>query len=326
MGGSGGGGGSGGIGGAPSAVGPAKAVPPRNTPMAAELVDKEITATLGEARRVEQLLDALKTAKEGDFMMCALNAGQGDCCVLRLPDGEIVVVDCNVRSANVNLVGFLEKAGIRTVDLLILTHPDQDHVSGLPGLVGAIKIKRVLDGRFRKEGEEGERTAGYQEYRQALDQLRASGTEFLPRTPVAGDQVDFGFAHIKFLAPRAPMQATEANEASLAFKATFKGRSILFGGDVTKDKWAEIVRRGKAGLKSDIFWSSHHGADSGCLPRAVKAIAPKITVVSVGENVYGHPHDSAMKCYAKHSGTVRRTDDGSIGIVSRGGQQWETIV
>src|SRR6185295_12822156 len=103
MGGSGGGGWSGGSGG-PSVVGPAKAVPPRNTPTAAELVDKEITQTLGEARRVEQLLDALKTAKEGDFMMCALNAGQGDCCVLRLPDGEIVVVDCNVRSANVNLV------------------------------------------------------------------------------------------------------------------------------------------------------------------------------------------------------------------------------
>jgi beta-lactamase superfamily II metal-dependent hydrolase len=129
----------------------------------------------------------LKLAKKGDFVLCALNAGQGDCCVMRLPDGKIIVVDCNVTSANVNVVKFLEKAGVKEIELLVLTHPDRDHVSGLPGLVDSIKIKNVIDGRFRKETEDGERTPGYESYRQAIEKLKASGTNFLPRTALRGD-------------------------------------------------------------------------------------------------------------------------------------------
>lgn len=290
---------------------------PSETP--ADLVDAEIAATLGEAKRVGAVIDAFKEARSGDFIVAALNAGQGDCCVMRLPDGRIVVVDCNARNANVNLVGFLEKAGIKTVDLLVLTHPDQDHVSGLPALSDAVKIKAVIDGRFRKEDDRGNRTEGYQAYREALDRLRASGTEFLPRTAIAGDTHLIGDVSIRFLAPHAPMQADDANQASLAFKICHGERSVLFGGDVTAETWEQIARRNTAAeLKSDVYWCSHHGAESGCHEPAVKKINPEVTIVSVGENSYGHPHDSALDVYTKHSAEVRRTDDGTIALVARG--------
>jgi beta-lactamase superfamily II metal-dependent hydrolase len=274
---------------------------------------------------VQEVLSALREAESGDFIIAALNAGQGDCCVMRLPDGKIVVVDCNVRSANVNLLGFLEKAKIKTIDLLVLTHPDQDHVSGLPALVDAVKIRAVVDGRFRKEDGAGDRTPGYEDYRAAIDKLKAGGTQFMPRTAVAGDALDIGGVNIRFLAPHAPMQADDANEASLAFRVSSGNRSALFGGDVTATTWEQIERREGSKLKSDVFWCSHHGAESGCHPPAVRSIAPKLTIVSVGENSYGHPHSDAMSTYREHSGGVRKTEDGTIALVSEKGGQWKEI-
>jgi competence protein ComEC len=305
---------------------PAPVVPLPKPTSAGELIDAEITTTRGEANRVAKLIDAIKSAQPGDLVVSALNAGQGDCCVMRLPDGRIVVVDCNVNAANVNVVGFLQKAGIKMIDLLIVTHPDRDHVSGLPAIADAFKVGRVLDGRFRKEDDTGERTSGYEEYRAAIEKLKHNGAEFTNRTPIMGDKVELGGVKIDFLAPRAPMQAGDANEASLCFRVSAGSRTILFGGDVTQENWCSILEKEGSRLKSDIFWSSHHGAASGCFPEAVKAIAPRLTIVSVGENTYGHPHDEALECYRTHSKDVRRTDNGSIGIVSRGGASWDTIV
>lgn len=300
-------------------------MPSAQVPSATELVDAEITTKLSEAKRVKEVLSEFLTAQHGDFILAALNAGQGDCCVMRLPDGKIVVVDCNVRSANVNLIGFLEKAGVKKIDLLILTHPDQDHVSGLPQLADAFKVTQLLDGRFRKEGSDGERTPGYEEYRQAIEKLRASGTEILNRTPMMGDELNLKYGKIEFLSPHAPMLAQDANEASLAFRVSFGERSVLFGGDVTKERWEEIVASKGSELKSDVFWCSHHGADSGCCPPAIQSIAPDLSIVSVGENSYGHPHSDAMDTLRQHSGDVRRTDDGTISIMSRKGGPWKKI-
>jgi len=317
MGGSGGGGGS---------WAPSFEIPKTSATTPGELVDEEIATTLRESKRVAELVHAIRQAKPGDFVVCSLNAGQGDCCVMRLPDGTIVVVDCNVRAANVNVVGFLQKAGIQRVDLLVLTHPDHDHVSGLPSLAAAFEIRAVVDGRFRKEGPDGDRAPGYAAYREALEALKHKGTEFLGRTPIANDKIQFGATEVRFLAPHAPMQAMEANEASLCLRVTSGGRSVIFGGDVTSEAWGHIHAREGAKLKSDVFFSSHHGAKSGCHPPAVAAIAPKLTVVSVGDNNYGHPHDEAMTCYKAYSGDVRRTDQGSIGIISRGGKTWTKII
>jgi competence protein ComEC len=299
---------------------------PAPEPTAAEVVEAEIASHLGEAERVVQLLGAFKNHSMGQLVVAALNVGQGDCCVMRLPNGDVVVVDCNVRSANVNVVRFLQEAGISRVALLVLTHPDHDHVSGLPALAASgIKFDNVIDGRFRKEDAQGTRTPGYEDYKAALRSLEASGTTLLPRTAISGDEFTLGGTRIEFLAPLRSMAAEDANEASLAFRLEHGQRSVLFGGDVTAATWEKVAERTGARLKSDIFWCSHHGAESGCHPPAVSLIKPHLTIISVGENNYGHPHSEALECYTSNSTHVRRTDDGTIGLVaSQSG--WKEII
>lgn len=322
MGGSGGGGGG----------GYSRATPPTFVASSAaatpsSIVNSEIARTMAEARRVAELLDALQNHKPGDLVLCALNAGQGDCCVMKLPNGEIVVVDCNVKAANVNVVAFLKKAGVRKIDLLILTHPDHDHVSGLTDLAKNFAITRAIDGRFRKEDAEGERKPGYEDYRRTIESMKASGTTFLPRSAIHGDVAELGSVKLEFLAPHGVMQAADANEASLCFRLRYGERTAIFGGDVTQKTWEEIRNREGSKLKSDILWASHHGAESGCDPKTVRTIAPKLTIVSVGDNTYGHPHPSPMGCYEKNSSQVRRTDDGSVGVVtSEDASRWKEIV
>jgi competence protein ComEC len=302
-------------------------LPPAPTgPSAAEVIEAEIATQLGEAERVAHLLDTFKNHKPGELTVGALNAGQGDCCVMRLPNGDVVVVDCNVRSANVNVVKFLQEAGISRVALLVLTHPDQDHVSGLPALAASgIKFDNVIDGRFRKEDAQGERTPGYEEYKAALQALEVGGATFMKRTAISGDEVSIGTTKIEFLAPHKTMSAEDANEASLAFRLVQGQRSILFGGDVTAATWETIANRIGNRLKSDIFWSSHHGAESGCHPPAVGLIKPHLTIISVGDNNYGHPHAEALQCYKSNSEHVRRTDEGTIGLVANQAG-WKEII
>jgi competence protein ComEC len=301
-------------------------VPPAPGPAIAAVVEAEITSELGEAERVFQLLDAFKSHTTGELIVGALNVGQGDCCVMRLPNGDVVVVDCNVRSANVNVVRFLQEAGVSRVALLVLTHPDQDHVSGLPSLAASgIKVDNVIDGRFRKEDGAGDRTPGYEDYKAALRSLQTNGTTLLPRSAISGDEVTIGGTRIEFLAPLRTMAAEDANEASLAFRVAHGERSILFGGDVPAATWERIADRAGARLKSDIYWCSHHGAESGCFPRAVGLIKPHLTIISVGENTYGHPHPEALQCYTSNSTHVRRTDEGTIGLVANQ-SGWKEII
>src|SRR5215471_7763493 len=117
-----------------------------------ELSD-DIQKKLEKAKLVQRFEELLKLPSDNDLRVVFLDVGQGNCTVVKLPDGRIMVIDCNTDSANDNVINFLKKAGISQIDVLVATHPDQDHISGLARLAKMFSIKELWKVAFQKTEE-----------------------------------------------------------------------------------------------------------------------------------------------------------------------------
>jgi beta-lactamase superfamily II metal-dependent hydrolase len=274
-----------------------------------------IERQLHQARLAERLGDILSFEPKDDLRCLFLDAGQGNCAVVRTPDGRTIVIDCNIEGANDNVVRLLKKAGIAEIDVLIATHPDWDHVSGLASLAKHFSVRELWKVTFSKtpDNSSPDSVEAFKEYEAGVASLREAGTRIINPTVDSYDRV-FGGAHVEVLAPisRNAADYRDANDACLVVRISHKEKSILFAADTTQATWKELMSRGQC--SATVLHASHHGSESGYVQGLMEAISPQLVVVSVGPNPHGHPHGGPMSAYSTAPGGVLRTDDGLIGL------------
>ncbi len=275
----------------------------------------QIQRQLNQALLAQRLEKLLSLPPSDDLRCLFLDAGQGNCAVVRTPDGRTIVIDCNIEGANDNVVRMLKKAGIVEIDILIATHPDWDHVSGLASLAKHFSVGELWKVTFSKTADTAspESVEAFREYEASVAALRESGTRIVNPTVDTYDRV-FGGARVEVLAPfsRDAADYRDANDACLVVRISHKGKSILFAADTTQATWKELMNRGQ--VSATVLHASHHGSESGYVPGLMEAINPSLVVVSVGPNPHGHPHEGPMSAYSRAAGGVRRTDDGLVGL------------
>jgi competence protein ComEC len=278
-------------------------------------VSVELQKKLEKAKLVQRFDVLLKLPSDNDLRVFFLDAGQGNCAVLKLPSGQIMVLDCNVEGANDNVVNFLKRAGISQIDVLVATHPDRDHISGLARLAKLFQVKEVWKVAFEKTEENAspESLEAYAEYERAVEVLRSKGARILNPTVESYDR-NFGKASVEILAPlsKNPGDYKTANDACMVLRVRHAGQSILFTADTTTATWEKLMKGGD--LSATILQASHHGAESGFHPDIMKAVRPQCVVVSVGRNQFGHPHAAPMKEYEKAPKGIVRTDEGMVAV------------
>jgi len=280
-----------------------------------EEVSEDIQKALEKAKLVQRFDVLLKLPSDGDLRVFFLDVGQGNCTVVKLPDGRIMVIDCNTEGANDNVINFLKRAGISQIDVLVATHPDQDHISGLARLAKLFNIKELWKVAFEKteENASSESLEAFEGYKRAVEVLRSQGTRILNPTVETYDR-DFGKATIEVMAPfsKNPGDYKTANEASMVLRLSHAGKKFLFTADTTTETWEKLTTSG--GVSADVLQASHHGAESGFHPDIMKTVQPQVVVVSVGKNQFGHPHAAPMNEYEKAPKGVVRTDDGMVAV------------
>lgn len=278
-------------------------------------VSDDIQKKLEKAKLVQRFDVLLKLPSDDDLRVFFLDAGQGNCAVVKLPDGRIMVIDCNTEGANDNVINFLKRAGISQVDVLVATHPDRDHISGLARLAKLFDIKELWKVAFKKteENASSESLEAYADYERAVEILRSKGTRILNPTVESYDR-NFGKATVEILAPfsKNPDDYKTANQACMVMRVRHAGKSFLFTADTTTETWEKLIKAG--GVSATILQAGHHGAESGFHPDIMKAVQPQLVVVSVGKNQFGHPHSAPMDEYEKASRGVVRTDDGMVAV------------
>ncbi len=223
---------------------------------------------------------------------------------------------------------YLRRIGVKRIDVLVLTHPHEDHCGGATSLVrhfpvGLALISPVSELSGRDDSGEGTKSGQTEVispfYTELLRNMCAQG---IPVRYAAADDIlrlESGI-EIKVLAPVETTEETKPNlnNKSLVLKITFGRRSFLFTGDAEIAEQEELIRR-EAELKADILKMPHHGSRV-LLPELVKLADPKAAVISVGAyNTFGHPAQSTIELLNRTGIEIYRTDlDGAVIIQTDG--------
>lgn len=238
-----------------------------------------------------------------------LAVGQGDAVVIQTSTGIDVLIDGGPNRRVLRQLTAALGPFDRTIDVVIATHHDADHIGGL------IPVLRNYDvGVFLHNGRKRETAAATQ-----LARVRAA-REVPTRTLRTGDRITLGEGvTLHVLSPRM-LADGGGNRASLVLLLRHEHATALFTGDAPRSIERYLTARYPAHIRDlDMLKVGHHGADDSSAPEFLAVAAPAHAVISVGaENPYGHPDEEVLAALAAVGARVHRTTDGSVSFVSDG--------
>ena len=251
----------------------------------------------------------------GGLTITVLDVGQGDAIIIETPSKKRVLVDGGEEKMGERVVvPFLRRKGINKLDLVILTHPHDDHVGGLPAVLREIKVEAVLDPGCIYDS---------QAYRKFLDLVRRCRAKYcLAR---AGQRIDFGNDVTGFIFSPDFQSLEEANadvnNGSIVFRMQYNKFSMLFTGDSGCGVEQRILEGYPGSCRSSsVLKVGHHGSAGSTSDQFLSALDFKAAVISCGRrNKFRHPHQRTLERLKKDGITVHRTDkDGAIIIITDG--------
>lgn len=243
-----------------------------------------------------------------------LDVGQGDAVFIETPGGRQILIDGGPDNTVLQRLGDEMPFYDRDIDLVILTHPDRDHISGIVETLKRYEVRMVLDNGIPKEDEV------YGAYR---DLIR--GKNIPHYTIKEGTRIALGEA-IRLVTLHPGGKAyDETNNNSIVLRLDFGEDSFLFTGDIEKGAEFEMIQDG-TNLDVDVLKVAHHGSKTSTTELFLEKASAEIAVISVGgDNRYGHPHASILESLKKYGIKTLRTDiEGNIQFLSTG-KGWKML-
>jgi competence protein ComEC len=239
------------------------------------------------------------------------DVGQGDAAFIETPQNHQILIDGGPNSEILKKLGKEMPFYDRTLDMIILSHPEKDHLFGLLEVLERYKVDYIVwTGIVRQ-------TPEYQEWQELL---KIEGAKII--IAKAGEIMKAGNVLLSILYPAENLEGKEvedSNDTSIVLRLSFGKNSFLFTGDATNKTEQELVSE-KSNLESDILKVSHHGSKYSTSDIFLENVKPKIAVVSVGKNnSYGHPTSEVLQRLQKFGIDILRTDiNGDIKFYSNG--------
>ncbi|MGG3278773.1 ComEC/Rec2 family competence protein [Paenibacillus solani] len=251
----------------------------------------------------------------GSLQVFYLDVGQGDSTLIRTPKGQHILIDGGDNHKGDVVVGYLKQLGVKSLDAIIATHPDADHIGGLDTVIDAIPVKSVYAPRVSHT------TNTYKDF---LLAVKNSGLKI--KTAKAGLILPLDGITAEFVAPVAEY-GKDLNAWSAVLRVQHGNTSFLFTGDAESKSEADMLKNPKL-LKADVLKVGHHGSDTSTSQKFLDAVNPKYAVISAGkDNKYGHPKAAIINRLKRAKVTVYRTDtQGTITAISDGKNiKFETV-
>ena len=244
-------------------------------------------------------------ADSGTMEVHFLDVGQGNSTLITC-DGHSMLIDAGEDSKGTLIQNYLNKQKVESLDYLVLTHPDSDHIGGAPVIISKFKINKVFVSNYEKDNKT------YQKLIQSLDNKRLKSV-----TPDVGAQYTLGKATITFLAPND--EYDNPNDSSVALLVQNGENRFLFTGDAQEAAEKDILATG-LDISADVYLAGHHGSRTSTCEDFFEAVNPSCAVISCEEgNSYGHPHAQTLNTFRTNRVKVYRTDeDGTIIATSDG--------
>ncbi|MHB9146795.1 MAG: ComEC/Rec2 family competence protein [Symbiobacteriia bacterium] len=249
---------------------------------------------------------ASAVAPGGRLEVDFIDVGQADSILVRQGD-HAMLVDAGNNADAATVTGYLTKRGVKRLEVVVGTHPHEDHIGSLDKVIESFAVREVIMPKA---------TTTTKTFSDVIAAIRAKGLSVT--TPVPGNSFKLGDATVTILAPNSA-KYDDLNNYSVALRVVYGETSFLLTGDAQALSEAEMLASGRT-LKADVLKVGHHGSVSSTTEAFLSAVAPKYAVISVGkDNDYGHPSRSMMQRLKARGIPVYRTDEsGTIVAVSDG--------
>jgi len=228
-----------------------------------------------------------------------LDVGQGDATLIQAPRGVAVLIDGGPPGDGI--VEKLRQRGVSSLDLVVLTHSQEDHEGGLEAVAAGVPMNALLDGG---------NGAGDRLHERIVALARRRGARLL--LPVAGERIRLGDLELRVLNPKHPGEARTAsdpNDTAIVLLASYRHFDLLLPADAESD-----VTLGLPLPPVDVLKVAHHGSEDDGLPELLGRLRPRIAVIEVGDNPYGHPRGQVLAALRAVPNVFRTDRDGEVRI------------
>ena len=255
--------------------------------------------------------------KSTGMRISILDVGQGNSALIETAEGKNILVDgggisdiSTFDTGRFIVAPFLWQKKICSLDYVILTHPESDHLNGLIYILKNFKVHTLI------KNTDIEDTNTYKMLIQTCHKEHIRIWE----PSIRENRINIGGTRVLFLDLEYRAAAKDLNNNGLVFKVAYKDFSMLFPGDILWSREKSLGSVKTIDLCSDVLLSPHHGSSTSSSKFFLDKVRPKSVIVSCGRrNRYNFPHDEVLKRYNQMGIDIFRTDtDGAIFISSDG--------
>jgi len=249
----------------------------------------------------------------GKLTVAFLDVGQGDSIYIESPTGIEIIIDGGPDNSILRGLPSLMGPFDRTIDAIIETHPDADHIAGFVDLLRRYNVKVFIEPGINKDTATA-KTLLEEVYAEDAAHLIARRGMYLELG---------GGAELYILFPDfdvATLPASKSNEGGIVARLVYGQTSILFMADVSKKVEDRLIELEGVGLQSDVLKVGHHGSKNSTGGSFLSTVLPAAAIISVGgDNRYGHPTEEVLNELSSQNIKTLRTDvEGTLVFESDG--------
>ncbi len=264
-------------------------------------------------------------SQENILRLTFLDVGQGDAIFIEYPDGKNMLIDAGPKTFSADagtrfIIPFLKYKSISRINTLILSHPDADHLGGVPTILRKFRVDQIMDAGLPCK------SALCAEYTHLIDSLSLSRTMLHAGLKINLSE-DLRFyilnpLHRSFSEGK-PMSL---NNRSVVMKVVYGETSILLTGDAEQKTEELLVSEYGNILKSNLLKVAHHGSITGTSVKYLSTVEPDLAVISVGaNNKFHHPSPDVLQRLDATGCKYYRTDELGAVVMESDGVKWSVI-
>lgn len=241
-----------------------------------------------------------------------IDVGQGDSMLIQTPSNKNILIDAGPPESGKKVVHYLKTHQIKKIDLLIATHPDIDHIGGLPQVMKSIKVSEILDsGKVHS-------TKTYARY---LYQIRSQAIPVKIAKQNKKIKID-PLLDIRIL--NSSGKSKNNNQSSIALKLTYQDIDFLLMSDVEREQEKELMD--KFNLQAEIIKVAHHGSNTSTSYGFLKHVKPKVAVLTYSKtNDFGHPVNRVIDNLYKMNALIYSTAAFGDVVITTDGKDYFVI-
>ncbi|WP_338652675.1 MBL fold metallo-hydrolase [Sporosarcina psychrophila] len=226
------------------------------------------------------LLPVQTNAASKELKVHFIDVGQGDSILIQAPNGKNMLVDGGSKGSGAKVVSFLKEKGVKSLDYVVATHPDADHIGGLIPVLNAFPVTNFVNsGKVHT-------TQTYVELLTLVDDQNINYIEPKKAEILIGNYTSDFYLQVLHVDSSAP----ESNDASIVIKTGYKKVDFLLMADADADI-EDYLMYTYDDISADVLKAGHHGSGTSSSAAFISTVKPQTAILSYGKNnSYGHPN------------------------------------